>query len=372
MSAATTTVRDSLERIQVRAASPRLEQGDAFSGLDIPWPTGLAPAPYGIDPAPGPSDALPKADVIVMVDTSAEAEAASDVLTPGAFYATTWYRYAKNFDTAFKDQFGPNAPANEAPYLGLYYLTRIAGLTVLVYKTNLHLHTDGKLLPDGSYTTPIKDMLAQMIGDAAPTVFLTTGTSGGVYCSMQLGDVAVTRGATFFCEKNYAKEPWNGQQFTSDWTLPTAHLATAHGLMQGFASHLTGKGTPPSPNCSCNSSADYPTTIHLDGADGIPAFHPVITTDFFEFGTSTNGLDRKGIAVEMDDAMLGLVCEGLGSGAPRWASVRNLSDPCITGTLTDPQQSACAGYYYKGYGYWTTVMSSLTAWGLVAGLADGS
>ena len=44
-------------------------------------------------------------------------------------------------------------------------------------------------LADGSYTLPIKQMFKQMIGDAKPQVFLTTGTAGGVYCSMHLGDV---------------------------------------------------------------------------------------------------------------------------------------------------------------------------------------
>ena len=173
------SVNRSLRRIEIPAASPRRAQPESFRGLQIPWPDGLAPKPVAIDPAPSPDDPLPRVDVIAMVDTVAEAEATSDVLTPGVYY-TGWYRYARNFATVFQPQLGPNAPADREPYLGLYYLMELAGLRVLVYKTNLHMHTDGKKLPDGSYTLPIRDMLAQMIADAKPKFFLTTGTSGGV------------------------------------------------------------------------------------------------------------------------------------------------------------------------------------------------
>ena len=72
----------------------------------------------------------------------------------------------------------------------------------------------------------------------------------------------------------------------------------------------------------------------------IPAFHPILTTDFFEFGTSTNNLEKLGIAVEMDDACLGLACSELKS-PPQWACVRNASDPAINGKLAFSLQENC-------------------------------
>ena len=45
--------------------------------------------------------------------------------------------------------------------------------------------------------------------------------------------------------------------------------------------------------------------IKLDGRD-MPAFHPILTTDYFEYGTSGNRFDLEGAAVEMGDAVLGL------------------------------------------------------------------
>ncbi len=359
-------VNRSLHRIQIPADSPRRTQ-ESWSGLNIQWPSGLAPQPQAMDPAPSPDDPLPKVDVIAMMDTTAEAEAMSDVLTPGYYYSSHWYRYAHNFSTVFYPQLGYNAPAYESQYLGLYFITYINGLKVLVYKTNLHMHTDGKLV-NGQYTLPIKDMLAQMIQEAQPSVFLTTGTSGGVYCSMQLGDVAATRAAHFMREQHYQDAAFNGQTYTSpSWQIPQQYAQQAQALMQGFAGNLTGAGTPPSDQCSCNSSGQYPTNLYFDGTGTIPAFHPIITTDFFEFGTSTNNLDNLGVAVEMDDAVLGLVCSEM-QQPPNWASVRNLSDPCINGQLSTNLQGQCADFFYEKYGYWTTVMSGIATWSIIAGL----
>jgi nucleoside phosphorylase len=350
-----------------RAQAPPTAEGSYAK--NIPFPKGLAPTPKPITPAPKPDSSLPKADVIAMMDTSAEAAAMADVLTPG-HRPQSWYPYAKNFTSKFLPQIGPDGPSRESHRLGSYFITQIGKLKVLVYKTELHMHEDAKKLPNGSYTLPIKAMFKQMIADAKPKVFLTTGTAGGVYCSMHLGDVMVSHAAEFYCMKDFASAPFNHHKFQSKWTISTKYLATAEKLMQGFAGHLTGQsephGTPPSADCAC-SSPGYPTNIYLDGTHDIPAFHPILTTDFFEFGTSTNNLEKLGMAVEMDDACLGLACSELKS-APKWACVRNMSDPCINGKLGFSQQENCAEYYYTKFGYWTTVMSALATWAIIAGL----
>jgi len=338
---------------------------------DVPFPKGLAPVPKPLAKTPKPSDSLPKADVIAMVDTAAEAHAMAEILTPGHAY-TTWYPYAKNFEKTFLPQIGPRGPSRESKRLGSYFPVTINGLDVLIYKSELHMHEDAKKMPDGSYSMPIKEMFSQMIGDARPGVFLTTGTSGGFYCSMSLGDVVVSRAARFQCQQDFKDASFNNQTYTSHWNVPTKYIAAAQKIMQGYASHLTGKtdpkGTPPNAKCGC-SPLTYPTKIWRDGFDDIPEFHPILTTDFFEYGTSMNNLDKVGMAVEMDDACLGLACSDMHS-PPHWACVRNLSDPTINGELAVKLQEDCAEYYYVKFGFWTTVMSALTTWSIVAGLGD--
>lgn len=327
------------------------------------WPSGLAPI---AQPDAAARNGLPAADVIVMVDTEAEAAAASDVLTPG-YHAKTWHPYAKNYDELLP-QIGPHGPARQCKRLGSFLLTMIGGKRVLCFKSECHMHEDAMARPSGGPTLPIKDLLLQIIADAGAALFLTTGTAGGVYPGMPLGDVVISRAATFACKREFANAPYNGKTFQSPWSVPIKHLADAEQIMESFASHLAD-GKAPDAHCDCTPAAlkGRAPAVHLDGDYDIPPFHPVLTVDYFEFGTSRNDLYKQGIAVEMDDACLGLACSELKT-PPRWACVRNLSDPCINGGLPEQIQDRCAEHFYSHFGYWTSVNSALAAWAVVAAL----
>jgi hypothetical protein len=94
-----------------KAPAPPVVKGSYAE--NIPFPAGLAPTPKPIAPSPKPDDALPQADVIAMMDTTAESAAMADVLTPG-HRSTTWYPYAKNFTAEFLPQIGPSGPSRES------------------------------------------------------------------------------------------------------------------------------------------------------------------------------------------------------------------------------------------------------------------
>ncbi len=350
------------------AALPRFSWAAAARSraTDIAFPAKLTPNP--LKTALLSDGSLPRADVVIMCDTVAEASATADVLTPGV-EAAAWAHYVKGYGL-LHHLVGPRGPSNFSKRLGSFCLTQISGKRVLVYKTEMHMHPDAKRLSNGQYTLPIKIMLAQIIDEVQPEVFLTTGTAGGVYEKMSLGDVVVSRAAQFACHGDFAKAPFNGKKFQSDWEVPTGYVDDAHTMMHGFSQHLVGdkdpRGTPPSADCATERKS-YPTRIYMDGQSGIPEFHPILTTDTFEFGTTVNRLDKAGMAVEMDDAVLGLVCSETKSPL-RWACVRNLSDPTINGALAKKMQGRCAEYYYSKFGYWTTVNSALASWAIVAGL----
>ena len=96
-----------------------------------------------------------------------------------------------------------------------------------------------------------------------------------------------------------------------------------------------------------------------------------LTTDFFGFDNTadTYGLEGKGDLSEMGDAVLGMVCKELGTAAPNYAIVRNVSDPQIDSTgLTLEQQTDLAGTIYKGYGLWSSICSAIVRWAIVAAL----
>jgi hypothetical protein len=104
----------------------------------------------------------------------------------------------------------------------------------------------------------------------------------------------------------------------------------------------------------------------------MPEFHPILTTDYFEFGTPANHLDQPGCAVEMGDAVLGMTIQARG-GSPKWAAVRNMSDPQINSDLPMDcrldLQTEFAVAYYTSYGYHTSAAGALATWGVLAGLA---
>jgi nucleoside phosphorylase len=346
--------------------------------LSIPFPPAVAPLPQPIDPPPAPDDPLPQADVVVVTWTVAELNALADVLTPGHARAT-WYRYNRGFEERYAASIRDGAPALKARRLGSYFVTRVGRKTVLCFKSELHLNQDGISTGDGTATLPVKDLFRQIIDEVRPKVVLTVGTSGGVALEQSLGDAVVTRGAKFRCASEFANEPWNGHTYKSDWEIPTTWFEAAEELMGRYADRLAEPGFgPPTKRYDFDGpllASDPPNVprIHLDGRD-MPRFHPVLTTDFFEFGTSTNALDKEGCAVEMGDAVLGLLCDEL-PDPPRWGIVRNMSDPMINGDLpTEPtrldMQAHWAVWYYEAFGYWTSVTGALATWAIVAGVDD--
>jgi nucleoside phosphorylase len=360
--------------------APFARQGVAAAGLGIPFPAGLTPTPTPIDPTPEPDAPLPQADVVVVTWTAAEVTALADVLTPG-FPRAAWYRYDRGFEARYRPQIRVGAPALASSRLGTWFPTRIGTLKVLCFKSELHLNQDGMPTGDGTASLPVKDLFAQIIDEVRPRVVLTVGTSGGVKLEHDLGDVVVTRAAKFRLVSEFAKEPFNGRTYKSEWAIPTAQLAKAQELMAAFADRLAEPefGPPtkryPFDGPLLRSVPPNQPDIHLDDGHDMPEFHPVLTTDYFEFGTSANNLYEQGCAVEMGDAVLGLLCDEL-PDPPHWAIVRNLSDPMINGDLprahgTLDMQAHWAVWYYEAYGYWTSVCGALATWGIIAGL-EGS
>jgi hypothetical protein len=341
---------------------------------------------------------MPKADVLVVTWTVAEVEALADVLTPG-HGRNNWYRYARKFTTDYLPEIRQGAPARAARRLGSYFPTKIANKTVLCVKSELHLNQDGVATGNGTATLPVKKFFRQMIDEVRPKLVITVGTAGatfppqktvtigGMQCpAHELGDVMITRGAKFRLSQEFKNEPFAKKAYKCDtFTIPTARLNACKALLAVNAANLTEPdfGAPTKKYDMPNLVQGFKNTpdFRIDGRD-FPAFHPMLTTDFFEFGTSSNGLEQEGCGVEMGDAVLGMVVEEMkAAGAahtPEWLVIRNASDPQINGNLPDrsnteiPQrmrraldmQAHWAVWYYESYGYWTSVNSAIAVWAM--------
>jgi nucleoside phosphorylase len=351
----------------------RLPEKVERAHFEFDYPEGLGPQPASSTEKRDPAEPLPQADVIVITWTADEADALARVFTPHV-NREHWHPYAHNFDT-FKPQIRKGAPAQHAGRLGSYLQTTIGSHSVLAMKSELHMNQDGIRLETGT-TLPVRDFFKQIIAEAQPKLVLTIGTAGSVFEEFGLGDVVITRAAKFKCEDEFKTAPFNGETFSSDWKVPVTHLDHAEELMQQVAPQLA---EPPmgAPTKAYRwdgppvAAPEVKPAIRLEGRD-LPELWPILTTDYFEYGTSANRLDELGAAVEMGDAALGLACSEINS-PPHWGVVRNMSDPVINGDLPAKEfrlneQTTWAVGFYTAYGLYTSICGALTTWAVVAGL----
>jgi Phosphorylase superfamily len=311
----------------------------------IPWPAGTAPTAKPLAKNPSPSDPLPKCDYVIVTWTVEEAKALSDTLTPGYPSKTAWYAYAHNFQSEFVPLIRRGAPALESNRLASYFPTTIVGKDVLCMKSELHLSQDGPNMP-------IAKLWAQIIAEARPKLIITTGTAGGIGSQVELGDVVTAQAVRFDCQKSFKSKPFHNSVYKSS-KLNYASYPEAEKLFAVNADHLPKSSRPQRIFTKPVADAKLPD---------------VVTTDFFAFDDSSNsyGLKGLGAAVEMGDAVLGLVISNLGSKAPLWAAIRNASDPQIDDSgLTTKEAATKAGQIYEKFGYWTTIPSAITCWATV-------
>jgi hypothetical protein len=369
------------ERLPDEAA---VEGGPARLG-SIPFPDPV-PAPTPLDPTPGSSDALPRADVVIITWTADEARALAHCFTPGMSF-DKWYAYDRHYADHYENLIRPGAPARLAKRLARYMPTTVGQRSVLCVKSELHLNQDGIEDKDahgkglGTATLPVKDLFAQLIDETNASYVLTIGTAGSVVDDFGLGDVVVTRAARFRCQQEFANEPFNHTTYKSDWDVPAERFAEAETLMATVAPQLAQPPVgPPSPAYPETGSFDPPTEvtarIRQDGTSPLGPFWPILTTDYFEYGTTTNRLDAEGAGVEMGDAALGLAVSELPAAQrPKWLVVRNMSDPVINGVLPAKQyhlneQTTWAVGFYTAYGYYTSINGAIATWAVIAALPD--
>jgi hypothetical protein len=352
---------------------------------NIPFPD---PAPAGapLPAAPPSGDALPHAEVVVITWTADEARALAHCFTPGLSF-DKWYAYDRHYATHYEPLIRAGAPARIAKRLARYMPATVGQRSVLCVKSELHLNQDGIEDKDahgkglGTATLPVKDLFAQIIDETGAGHIFTIGTAGSVVNEFGLGDVVVTRAARFRCQQEFANEPFNQTTFTSDWEVPTDHFAVAETLMADVAPQLAqppvGVPSPAYPDTATLSApADVTAHIRPDGTAPLAPFWPILTTDYFEYGTTTNHLDGEGSGVEMGDAVLGLAVSELPEAQqPKWLVIRNMSDPVINGVLPAKQyhlneQTTWAVGFYTAYGYYTSINGAIATWAVIAGLPD--
>ena len=320
---------------------------------EIPWPRNLAPH-TGPKPRGGHNAPLPQADVLVVTWTVDEGHALSRVLTPGKDSRNDYVAYTHNY-AALARTMSRRSPAAMAKRLGAYWTTKIGGKQVLVLKSESHMSQDTDKHFPKSGILPNAVFWKQIISEVKPKLVITTGTGGGIGKQFEVGDVIVSP-VVRFVSRNWLKPATYRNAHYSDSASHTKYFATAKKLFKANAGQL-----PPE-----NTRAPKIVRVAPSGLSS-----SVATTDFFGFDTSDNHYKLWGLGdlSEMGDAVLGMVAKEMGSGAPHWIAVRNVSDPQIKAAgLSLKQQAQIAAHIYKGFGRWSSVCSAIGCWALIAAL----
>lgn len=309
---------------------------------DIPWPRGLAPVTQKLKAKRG--SPLPRADALVVTWTMDEGHALSRVLTPGKDSSNDYLPYTHNYARIAK-KMRAGCPARDARRLGTYWTTRIGSRSVVVFKSDSHMSQDGPQLPNA-------DVWRQIIEETHAPLVLTTGTSGGIGKTCEVGDVIVSPLVRFDCQSTFKNRPFAHAQYVGA-APATTRFAMARTLFKANAGQL-----PP--------DNKRPPAIRTIAKTDLNA--GVLTTDFFGFDTSDNHyhLQHLGSVSEMGDAVLGMVAKQMGAKAPKWLAVRNVSDPQIKSVGTLKQQANEAADIYKAFGRWSSVCSAIVCWALIA------
>lgn len=322
-------------------------------------PQQLAPIPFpkGLEPTPAlhvtaSNMAMPKADVLVVTWTAAEAEALADVFTPG-HHRTNWAKYLKGWPDILK-HLTERSPARQAGCAAHFWVTNVGDVKVVVAKSELHLATDDS-------TAPIIGLWQSMIQDVQPKLVITTGTAGGIGADTVLGDVFICSSAKFNCTEQFKSKPWAQQRFENS---PEVLQQRADSPPLG----LRGIELPELIAANADRLKPEATRAPLVTVGG-----DVETVDYFAFADTNDSYgvvkdDPQAHTEEMDDATLPLALAGISSNVP-WISIRNASDPEVPSSLGDLEaQKKWASKIYEKYGYWTTVGSALACWAVIADL----
>jgi Phosphorylase superfamily len=254
---------------------------------EIPWPSGLAPKP-GPTPSGSGTDALPKADVLVVTWTVDEGHALSRVLTPGKDSRNDYVPYMHNY-SAISAKMRVGCPARNAKRLGSYWTTTIGGKKVVVFKSDSHLSQDTTKKSPGTPTLPNYDVWKQIIEEVRPRLVITTGTAGGIGTDCEVGDVVVSPIVRFDATKWLKSAPYHDAVYRSQAPV-TKYFPTAKKLFKPNEDQLPRDNKRPPKIFLAKSPATS-----------------VVTTDFFGFDISNNFYNLQGLGhvCEMGDAVLG-------------------------------------------------------------------
>jgi nucleoside phosphorylase len=349
----------SLEEAQSSAFSPAIASAPPLPAVNYALLGKQAPSLL-----PTPAGTLPQASAVVMTWAEAEWAALQHVFCAGAStmpYSGRsqgtwpgWEKYAANLASG--------APSNWT-YWGYTRLVQVSGKPVLLFKSNTHLDWPG--------ATYLEALIKMLAADVKPAVILSIGTAGGAKTQDHIGTVRAVSAGTLY--KSGLSQP-NWPEYKNGWTAGNTVMGNAkfkqllfsvptkasdlQGLCSQFNQHYGSSYTLAQLDPDGLNMGDASPQIANQTGGGAS----LLTTSTFVVGT-TAGKYQTYTAIEMDDAIIGEACAGVGMP---FAFVRNVSDPVQNAALPSKAQGNWGSAVYDAYGFYTSYNGALAAWAMLA------
>jgi len=270
-----------------------------------------------------------------------------------------WRDYRHHYDE-IADMLPRTAPSLERGAWGSWCRLRLpaSGRTVLLFKSDMHLTTDG-------VGVPLRRLVRQLAGECGPELLITTGTAGGTRLEDCIGSVAVTSAAEFRLSGEFADLSYNNQTYSSSRAVESSVLDRIRPLLlptpvryedlETLAQSLAGPALGALLNAAIEPGHLSPRV--RAGTD------PVLTNNGYDAATTAGEFARYA-ALEMDDAVVAMVCAEF---EQPFAIARNISDPILNPGLEAEQLEGWSGLLYREYGLHTSFNGALCAWSMAAG-----
>ena len=290
--------------------------------------------------------AIPKADFIVITWTKDEANAMALVFGKGI------YRFKGQADDNFTPLLFPGIATPEGElYHAHFFRASVNGKSVLCMKSEFH----PKVQP--SETTLFFDRLVGPEGSRNAKTLITSGTSGGIWDSLDLGDVVVTNTARFGLTMTQEQQALtfvglgditgsNPPQGHATWydAVNTQILAEDTCLKTGITAPGGRKNTSRPPAIFYKSSGTSLTDVVTNSR---------ISDD--ECGRIST-YRTLGATLDENDAYVASALKAV--GFTNWISIRNVSDlPC----------AASSDDQYDRFGYCSSIAGAYAVWAFIMG-----
>ena len=297
------------------------------AGLDI-----VPVAPVETQQVQATTASLPPADYLVVTWTEAETDAMGKVLGGGKYQFFEMNKTGNNFvplrvDTTVLPLPGPKElTAKQVQCHGFYFSTKVNGKSVICLKSNFHPKNEPLT---GAIGDPMQNFFKWLIANNNFKYILTTGTSGGIWPNMDVGDVVVCNSARY--DPNEQALIIAGKPktiFTSNVTDLAGQLTGGKNQFDIMSANLNTYAQCAVKTMAAKRNAANGSVPHIFYAP-LSSKKPNTVISDVSFDNERVNIDNNnyislGATFDNNDAFVAEVCESV--GYHNWVSIRNISD----------------------------------------------